>query len=571
MTAGEAGTRRAARSHTEDMCELHQRRARPRRAHAHCIARGVALGRVSSLLLLIGFLDSTVRNSAANADEAGSWEARFLDKAIYTRKAACLDGSPPVYWISKGWGDGADRWLIFHEGGAWCISLQDCVDRATDRGWSKGLGSSKGDRDLAYPNFLKAGLGLMDRKLMGNPMANWNYILLRYCDGFMFAGDVKQPIEAYDSKTRKPYTLHFRGFAILQAIMDDLMGKPRQATLSGSHVYEKHTTKGFHPLAKATEVVVSGGSAGGLAVMLNCDLWAERLAAVNPDAVVRCMADSAWFQIPEIASEEYSPGGSPLEQLDPVYRGHSQGFMHLNDNWRRVNNLHAGTAAGLPRRCVAAQPLGEFWRCTVSSIAVRYVTNPLFVTQSAYDSWQGSTFLACTTDYNFHFIHSNCTDHILNAWGAGIRRSIGLWLSTDVSAARGHGAFVDACYRHDRTTSGMWKAAASSQTFGARRRATRLPVTGMEAMENWRQGRSRGANIWTEPGLYPCKACCKSSSIRRSDQFDKILGIGIKALIVAAAVALCFGLLRFICGRCLYACLLSQMRSKSGNAQVPLE
>ena len=45
-------------------------------------------------------------------------------------------------------------------------------------------------------------------------------------------------------------------------------------------------------LASATDVVVSGCSAGGLATYLQCDNWAERVAEVAPAAKVRCMPDS---------------------------------------------------------------------------------------------------------------------------------------------------------------------------------------------------------------------------------------------------------------------------------------
>jgi hypothetical protein len=56
------------------------------------------------------------------------------------RGAACLDGSPPGYWIDKaGATSNASKWVIHAQGGGWCWNEAECAGRA------KGaLGSSKG-------------------------------------------------------------------------------------------------------------------------------------------------------------------------------------------------------------------------------------------------------------------------------------------------------------------------------------------------------------------------------------------------------------------------------------------
>ena len=52
--------------------------------------------------------------------------------------AVCLDGSAPGYHYEKGWGTGADGWMIHLQGGGWCVNEQDCVGRSNG-----ALGSSK--------------------------------------------------------------------------------------------------------------------------------------------------------------------------------------------------------------------------------------------------------------------------------------------------------------------------------------------------------------------------------------------------------------------------------------------
>ena len=91
-------------------------------------------------------------------------------------------------------------------------------------------------------------------------MRNWNYIFIRYCDGFSFAGNVKKPqIAQFTNKTTKKVsnvTVWMRGRAILDAVIEDLL-----------------TVRG---MGTATHAVIGGCSAGGMAVYLNCDRWEQQ-------------------------------------------------------------------------------------------------------------------------------------------------------------------------------------------------------------------------------------------------------------------------------------------------------
>jgi hypothetical protein len=33
--------------------------------------------------------------------------------------AKCLDGTPPIYYHTPGWGSGKDKWFIHQQGGGW--------------------------------------------------------------------------------------------------------------------------------------------------------------------------------------------------------------------------------------------------------------------------------------------------------------------------------------------------------------------------------------------------------------------------------------------------------------------
>ncbi|XP_024175685.1 pectin acetylesterase 10-like [Rosa chinensis] len=52
--------------------------------------------------------------------------------------AVCLDGTLPGYHLHRGYGSGANSWLIQLEGGGWCNTIRNCAYRKTTR-----RGSSK--------------------------------------------------------------------------------------------------------------------------------------------------------------------------------------------------------------------------------------------------------------------------------------------------------------------------------------------------------------------------------------------------------------------------------------------
>lgn len=78
---------------------------------------------------------------------------------------------------------------------------------------------------------------------------------MRYCDGFSFTGLTEEPYNytfadhENSARAGQTYTIHRRGFAILQAVIDDLMDVG---------------------MATASDVVVGGCSAGGLAAFQHC-------------------------------------------------------------------------------------------------------------------------------------------------------------------------------------------------------------------------------------------------------------------------------------------------------------
>ena len=85
---------------------------------------------------------------------------------------------------------------------------------------------------------------------------SWNAAFLHYCDGASFGSNRRDPINV--TKDGQPTQIWMRGRANFDALID--------------------TLQSVHGMASATEIVLSGGSAGGLAVFYNLDHLADLVA-----------------------------------------------------------------------------------------------------------------------------------------------------------------------------------------------------------------------------------------------------------------------------------------------------
>ncbi|XP_060207981.1 pectin acetylesterase 11-like [Lycium barbarum] len=167
--------------------------------------------------------------------------------------AVCLDGSPPAYYLDRGFDTGISNWIIFLQGGGWCDSIPDCQGRAT-----MDIGSSK--HMTKQTHFA----GILHNTPQENPdFYNWNRVRVNYCDGSSFTGDIEQ--------VDPDNNLFFRGARIFKAVLEDLRSKGMQ--------YAKNA-------------ILSGTSAGGLATILNCDKFKSLLPN---DAIVKCVANAGFF------------------------------------------------------------------------------------------------------------------------------------------------------------------------------------------------------------------------------------------------------------------------------------
>ncbi|GAU40950.1 hypothetical protein TSUD_187070 [Trifolium subterraneum] len=310
----------------------------------------------------------------------------YLQSAV-ANGAVCLDGSPPAYHFDKGFEGGIDNWILHFEGGAWCNNATNCLARAdTNRGSSKKM-----ETTLIFS-------GIFSNNKTFNPdFYNWNRIMVRYCDGSSFTGDV----EAVDPATN----LHYRGGRIFVAVIEDLLAKG---------------------MKNAKNAILSGCSAGGLTTILHCD----RFKTLLPSATkVKCVSDAGYFINVKTIS------GSP----------------YIEQFYNQVVQTH-GSAKNLPSSCTSRLSPGL---CFFPENVAADITTPIFFVNAAYDSWQIRNILVPdVADPNGTW--TNCKRDIIKCSPnqlttiQGFRTDFLKAISV-INNCPSKGAFIDSCYSHCQT------------------------------------------------------------------------------------------------------------------------
>ena len=355
-------------------------------------------------------------------------ELALLTEAAASSGAVFLDGSPAARYISRG---DPSRWLIYQQGGGWCSSWQECEARA-----NTSLGSSKGYNATSTAVMLEQGYLSNDPRT--NPLfAGFTKVYIPYGDGASQLGDVAAPITV----TPGAPPIFFRGARVLRAMIEFLKAEG---------------------LGGATEVVISGCSAGGLSTYAHADTWAAAL----PGARVVAMPDSGFFL-------NYEAGSVPANETFPARM-----------RWT-FDNANVSGGGLLPPACTAAHP-GAEWLCMFAENLAPTLRTPTFALQSVHDTYQVAAIL-----------HAAANDTgAINAFGALLRGKLHQAL---LDGGGAHGGAVDACSHHCGGTA--WGGIGFAGGGGG-------GVTQGGAFEAWYSGKGR---VFEQNEAYPCAACCNSA------------------------------------------------------------
>jgi len=364
----------------------------------------------------------------------GSVKKTLLDETKYP-DARCIDGSRPAYYVRKGHGDGENKWVVHFEGGGWCYDYAQCADRKRLL-----VGSSRTYPACIEPDHMRF---YMSPSEAANPMMhNWNTVHVRYCDGSSYAGDA--------TVVHEGEVLYFRGRANRDSTILSLLTE--------------------HGMATASEVVISGCSAGALGVYLGLDHMAALVKAANPATRVRGLADSGFF-LDHTGDSTYSKPRVGMTKFEALI----DGVLDYAGTMRRVYAF-MNVTAGANKRCVLKERAvaGDSSNCMFAPYLAPHVRTPLFAVQPKFDQWQ-----------LWHVVGKPFNFSVVNRYGARLQ---GL-LEARLLRNQQHGAFVDGCTHHCTSCS----APGEDSWNGQHVKSTAEQITPAEAFRRW-YGRSLGGS-----------------------------------------------------------------------------
>ncbi|XP_071795904.1 uncharacterized protein [Asterias amurensis] len=251
----------------------------------------------------------------------------ILPKELADEKGAyCLDGGPPSYYIREAKSNSTRHsWLVTLQGGGWCWNASDCYNRSLGP-----LGSSY--KLPAQTPFY----GIMSANYTVNPeFYDWNMVMINYCDGASFSGNLEAPVRYNNT------AVYYRGARVLKLVMAYLI-----------------KTTG---LRVAKKVILSGVSAGGLAVYLHVD----QIRSIFPEKVnFHGIVDGGFF----------------LDEKN------ISNYLHYRAHMRQIFAMQL-VEDSLNRGCLFAEGIDE-WKCFFAEYTYPFIKTPLFIINSAYDYWQ---------------------------------------------------------------------------------------------------------------------------------------------------------------------------------------
>eukprot|EP00929_Paragymnodinium_shiwhaense_P065018 TRINITY_DN32637_c0_g1_i1.p1 TRINITY_DN32637_c0_g1~~TRINITY_DN32637_c0_g1_i1.p1 ORF type:complete len:433 (+),score=79.19 TRINITY_DN32637_c0_g1_i1:96-1394(+) len=316
------------------------------------------------------------------------------DGAIYP------DGTPANYELNFTGGSG---WIIHLSGGGWkwlksngsraeevgvladAFGLPTAATRRASAAGSSGAAACQGCYGVCD--------GLMSNSAHLNPLFHgFNKVFIPW-EGTSFTGN---------RKSTEPYPV--RGAPILDAVL--------------KHLQEAHGMKA------ASDVILTGGSAGGLATYLNCDRIAETVRQANASTRYSCLADAGLFL--DHKGRDGKPTTSPLFK-ESFYAWNSAGAT----NQACVEHYSASN---------------EEWKCVFAQYVLPFIKSRIFIMQTLYDSWQLTNILKLNCS-GYYKPLDDCSAMQMNdlyTYGATLRQLIQMTFIPQPSI----GAFAPSCIDH---------------------------------------------------------------------------------------------------------------------------
>ena len=321
----------------------------------------------------------------------------------------CMDGTMAGYYIRNG--SDEDLFIIDLRGGGRCTTKIECDKRnATNLGSSNDWAPALKGSILQNPNCE-----------LNPDFCNAMAVQIPYCTSDTHRGNVTEP-------SNETWGYYFDGHANFVAIIEKLILE--------------------HGLGDAKQVLLTGGSSGGIGTFFNIDWLAERL----PNASVKGVTTGGWFL----------PGALP-DDLPSIFA--PSDFVHFNSSTYGNAFYDSYMADGepfdlfqlrdtLPADCIADRNEDEWWACESIHQAYRYIKSPLFTMQPQYDG--GQIFKHSLTPRLLNnYGEAEMVEKYIEMWGEATRASLQMILDDDVIADKQHpdGLFAASCIEHETVSS----------------------------------------------------------------------------------------------------------------------
>jgi len=299
----------------------------------------------------------------------------MLENTTYgSHGGRCLDGSMAGYYYGRGT---SNLWIIYFQGGGACVGLEDCI--TASNAWWQGNPTNR------FASDTKLGLDLQCSALQGDCAENdlefksAHRVFIPYCTGDTHRGQVTTPVN--DCGDNDPTTCCEEDGTTPQTCMYHSGHLNFQNILH--HIFSNHPDS-----RNMNEILLTGGSAGGMGVIGNCDWLQTEMNQRGPSlglpaVEVSCAPVGGWFQ----------PGYADDHPEDPM-RGPS-----LFGDWTAEPRIqtsleteHASFSASndawmtyLSPKCTNAQNPGEEWRCANQVVLHPFIGPRMFITQNKFD------------------------------------------------------------------------------------------------------------------------------------------------------------------------------------------
>lgn len=256
--------------------------------------------------------------------------------------------------------------------------------------------------------------GLLSTDPAVNPrFYNASLVFVHYCDGASFSSFAANPIpappELLAANASAPKQIFMRGRANLQAVVNYLLLELG--------------------MARASTLILSGGSAGATGVFLGLDFVAGWLP---PGLRLLGAPDAGFFlDLPRASNASDFWYRQCFEAADAVWGG--------------------GAAGTLSSPACLAAAGAEPWRCYLPEFSLPFLKTPILVSNSAIDMWGLLNVLGLNcvpTMNNASFNHfSPCGPaqwELLQGWWAAFHAKLAPALNS-----RNHSAWIASCFVHE--------------------------------------------------------------------------------------------------------------------------